>query len=171
MNIFYLDVNPNTAAKMQCDRHVVKMILESAQLLSTAHRELDGDDWADSSLLYKSTHKNHPSAVWVRESSQQYLWCYEHMIHLGEEYKYRYGKTHKTIEKLGRVLKRWPDNIQSLAFAEPPQCMPDEYKAEDAVTGYRNYYALDKASNDWFCYNKSRSAPSFIQEIRNGCPA
>ena len=168
MNVFFLDNNAKLAAQYQCDRHVVKMILETAQLLSTAHREIDGDTWADANFLYKSTHKNHPSAVWIRTSAQHYMWGYEHMIHLGEEYRYRYGKAHKTIEKLGRILKRWPDNLRSSGFVQPHQCMPDDYKADNAIIGYRNYYALDKASNDWFCYNKNRSAPSFIQEIRNG---
>jgi hypothetical protein len=171
LNIFHLASCPKKAAQMQCDTHVCKMILESAQLLSTAHRELDGDGWADSNLLYKSTHKNHPSAVWIRESSQHYLWGYEHMMHLGEEYRYRYGKTHKTIEKLGRVLKRWPDSIRSHAFVQPPQCMPDEYKSDDSVVAYQRYYALDKARNSWFKYEKGRPAPTFIKEIQNGCPA
>ena len=70
MNIFYLDRNPILAADKQCDRHVVKMILETAQLLSTAHYELDGE-----SPAYKPTHKNHPSAVWVRKSLDHYLWA------------------------------------------------------------------------------------------------
>ena len=66
MNIFYLDRNPVVAAQMMCDKHVVKMILESAQILSTAHRVLDGDEHADNVGMYKMTHKNHPSTIWVR---------------------------------------------------------------------------------------------------------
>jgi hypothetical protein len=143
------------------------MILESAQLLSTAHRELDGNSWADDNLLYKTTHKNHPSAIWVRQSAEHYEWCYEHMLQLGEEYNHRYGKQHKTIQKLGDTLGNWPNNLCCVGFVQPPQCMPEEYKSTNAITGYRNYYALDKATNDWFCYNKSRSAPLFIQEIQN----
>ena len=67
MNIFYLHKDPKTCAEMHCDKHVVKMVLEYAQLLSTAHRVLDGDEWADKAQLYKATHKNHPSAIWARE--------------------------------------------------------------------------------------------------------
>ena len=70
MNIFYLDRNPIVAAQMMCDKHVVKMILESAQMLSTAHRVLDGDTYADLVGLYKIAHKNHPSSVWVRSSDK-----------------------------------------------------------------------------------------------------
>lgn len=168
MNIFYLDNDPTTAAKWQCDRHVVKMVLESAQLLSTAHREVDGDSWADEVGLYKRTHKNHPSAVWARASKPQYDWLYEHFIALCNEYSYRYGKTHLTDTKFRHVLDYAPPSILHTKFEEPPQCMPDEYKHESAIQGYRNYYRLDKSVNDWFCYNKSRSRPSFLVGVTNG---
>ena len=78
MNIFYLDRNPVIAAQMMCDKHVVKMILESAQMLSTAHRVLDGDDRANETGLYKMAHKNHPSTIWVRASSENYRWLWKH---------------------------------------------------------------------------------------------
>ena len=80
MNIFYLDRDPHEAARLQCDKHVVKMILETAQLLSTAHNELDGGQ-----IAYKTTHKNHPSAVWARKSLDNYLWLYRHLEGLGSE--------------------------------------------------------------------------------------
>lgn len=166
MNIFYLDNNPTSAARMQCDRHVVKMILESAQLLSTAHRELDGDDWADQQGLYKRTHKNHPSAVWARCSADNYQWLFRHFLALCDEYSYRYGKTHKSDDKFRHVLSFSPTNISTNeSFTPPPQCMPDEYKSDNTIIGYRQYYALDKAQNDWFCYNKNRNAPLFIKDI------
>ena len=76
MNIFYLDEDPVLAAQMHCDKHVVKMILESAQLLSTAHLLIDGDELADERGLYKATHKNHPSSKWVRDSSENYEWLW-----------------------------------------------------------------------------------------------
>ena len=79
MNIFYLDPNPKIAAQMMCDKHVIKMILESAQMLCTAHRVLDGDDYADKYSLYKTVHKNHPSTIWVRSGRLNYLWLYDHM--------------------------------------------------------------------------------------------
>lgn len=169
MNIFYLDRDPKTAACMQCDRHVVKMILESAQLLSTAHREIDGDEWANNQGLYKSTHKNHPSAVWARCSADNYKWLFRHFLALCDEYSYRYGKTHLTDTKFRNVLGFSPTNISTIeSFTNPPQCMPDEYKDSNTVIGYRNYYALDKAPNDWFCYTKARPEPTFIKEIANG---
>jgi len=162
MNIFYIDSCPTKAAQMQCDRHVVKMILESAQLLSTAHRELDGDSWADANSLYKKTHTNHPSAVWVRQSTNHYHWLDNHFVALCDEYSYRYGKTHLTDTKFRGVIYESPDNCPVNGWVDPPQCMPDQYKDDDTVTAYRNYYRLDKSVNDWFCYNKSRSHPSFL---------
>ena len=94
MNIFYLDRDPKIAAQMMCDKHVVKMILESAQMLSTAHRVLDGDEYADKNGLYKKAHVNHPSSIWVRCSYQQYKWLYDHMVALMEEYTYRLSLIH-----------------------------------------------------------------------------
>jgi hypothetical protein len=145
VNIFYLDREPLSAARAHCDKHCVKMILETAQLLSTAHRELDGDDYADAHGLYKATHKNHPSAVWVRESAANYRWAHQLLVELCDQYGYRYGKTHKT-EQLVEPLSIPPANISTDApFTEPPQCMPDEYKRGDAVDAYRAYYHGGKA--------------------------
>ena len=110
MNIFYLDTNPKKSARMQCDKHCVKMILESAQMLSTAHRVLDGDEYADKMGLYKLAHKNHPSTVWVRSSSDNYRWLWKHYDALMQEYTLRYGKTHAT-SRLRNALLKLPANI------------------------------------------------------------
>jgi hypothetical protein len=143
MNIFYLHENPVTAARYHCDKHVVKMILEYAQLLSTAHHVLDGDDAPEG--IYKVTHKNHPSAVWVRQSKDNYLWTFDLFVWLLKEYTARYNKDHKTSRLVSKLVQ-WPMNIPDTGFTQPPQCMPDEYKCDDPVTAYRNYYIGDKAS-------------------------
>ena len=124
MNIFYLDKDPEIAAQMMCDKHVVKMILESAQMLSTAHRVLDGDRVADSKGLYKMAHKNHPSTIWVRTCDENYEWLWNHMEALMYEYTHRYGKKHAT-ERLTHALWKLPINIPYGEFTDPPQCMPD----------------------------------------------
>jgi len=142
MNIFYLDRDPHEAARLQCDRHVVKMILETAQLLSTAHNELDGGQ-----IAYKSTHKNHRSAVWVRQSRHNYRWLRRHREALGDEYTRRYGKVHATIQKHSETLMWPPNNIPDGGFTDPPQCMPDECKRPDAVQGYQVYY--NYKADDW----------------------
>ena len=145
MNIFYLHPDAKIAAQMHCDKHVVKMLLETSQLLCTAHRELDDSSFADDAGLYKIAHKNHPSAKWVRESRSNYRWAYSLLIALCEEYTLRYGKTHKT-QKLGIVdsLHRCPENLPIGYFTEPPQCMPEEYKCEHPVDAYRDYYLGEK---------------------------
>ncbi len=159
MNIFVLDRNPEIAAQQQCDKHVVKMILESAQMLCTAHRELDGDH-CDRLGFYRSTHKNHPCAKWVRESMHNYRWLWIHMMALGEEYTYRYGKEHLTIKKLGKLLERLPHNIPRTMMTEFPQCMPDEYKSNNTVEAYQSYYINEKANIA--TWNKNRAQPEWF---------
>ena len=156
MNIFYLDKNPKVAAQMMCDKHVVKMILESAQMLSTA---LDGDKKADSRGLYKMAHKNHPSTIWVRASSENYRWLWKHFDALLKEYTHRYGKHHAT-ERLRNVLFMPPLNIDIHApFTEPPQCMPEICKGEDTVLAYQNYYIIEKSG---FARWTNRTAPTWF---------
>lgn len=144
MNIFVLDTDPYVAAKLHCDKHVVKMILETAQLLCTAHRILDGDDAVDP-IFYRVTHKNHPSAVWVRESNNNYIWTWCLLDGLCKEYTRRYGKTHVTETKLLSKLYRPPVNIPIYYKTPQPQCMPDEYKSNNVVEAYRKYYVGAKA--------------------------
>lgn len=144
MNIFYLDKNPRKAAEYHCDKHVVKMILESAQLLSTAHHVLSNEDYCEG--LYKKTHTNHPCAIWVRESKANYEWLYQLYLGLLEEYTLRYGKTHKS-GSLADQLELCPDDIDcSLPFTDPPLCMPEHVQiAGDPVGSYRLYYKTHKA--------------------------
>ena len=152
MNIFYLSSCPQEAAESHNDKHCVKMILEYAQMLSTAHRELD-DDVPD--ILYKSTHKNHPSTIWTRSSKQHYDWLFRLFRMLSAEYSIRYGlisdtndtfKVHKTWEKLGKILETAPKNIVDIGGLDPPHCMPDHCKKPDTIDAYRNYYLTEKAS-------------------------
>ena len=142
MNIFYIDSNPAIAAKMMTDKHIVKMILESAQMLSTAHRQLDGDVHDD---LYKSAYVNHPSTVWVRQSSMNYMWLYEHFVELNNQYTQRYGKVHKSFSRLNHIVCHPPKNIALAPFTPPPCCMPDVYqKYDDHIKNYRAYYLGEK---------------------------
>lgn len=159
MNIFFLALNPRECAEMHADKHVVKMILESAQLLCTAHRLIDGTEglivsasgrmkkyWAlgDVELdtqLYAATHVNHPSALWARNSKHNYLWLYDLFVALLGEYTHRYGKVHAS-DRLRVCLGSPPQNIEcSLQFEPPWPAMPDEYKvAGDVIQSYRSYY-------------------------------
>jgi hypothetical protein len=139
VNIFYLAHSPNDCAKMHCDKHVIKMILETAQLLSTAHHE------RGSTAPYKPTHRNHPSAVWVRSGVKQYRWAYSLLEALSAEYTLRYGKVHKTWERCSEALSEPPTAIHDIEWSEPPQCMPEECKHKSAVIAYRRYYEFKRA--------------------------
>ena len=163
---------------MHNDKHVVKMILEYAQLLSTAHRILDGHERAVLSssgrkkklwelpdsrndMLYTATHANHPSAVWVRKSAQNYMWLAELLEMLCGEYTHRYEKTHK-VERDGlmQLLKNeFPKNLPIAPFTEPTPAMPDDVKIiGDSIKSYRNYYINNKAHlANW----KKRTTPEW----------
>ncbi len=143
MNIFYLHRDPVKAAQIQYDKHVVKMILESAQMLCTAHHVYGNPD----DVPYKQAHLNHPSTIWARRSRTTYMWLYDHMIALGKEYTKRYGKEHLTIIKCRDFLSTPPAHIQGDEWVEPPQCMPDQYKVPGcSITAYWNYYEGEKYS-------------------------
>ena len=157
MNIFYLSSCPQEAAESHNDKHCVKMILEYAQMLSTAHRILDGDKVHPD--LYKIAHKNHPSTIWTRTSKQHYDWLFRLLKMLSVEYTLRYGKFHKSWKKLNDILKFAPKNIKDNGWEDPPQCMPDHCKDKDVIKAYRNYYIKEKnsfsvwkytAEPDWF---------------------
>lgn len=160
MNIFFLAHDPIQCAREHCDKHVVKMILEYAQLLSTAHHMIDGEHVPDG--IYKCTHKNHPSAVWARENTEHYLWLYELFIALCDEYTHRYHKVHKTDEKLRDVLKRPPRYLEHGCLLEPPQCMPEAYKCEgDTIQAYRDYYMNGK-DQTWITKFTNRHPPKWM---------
>lgn len=177
MNIFYIDENPLQAAQWMVDKHVVKMILESAQLLSTAHRVLDGDmfvgktatgrnvkRWklhdAREDVLYQATHINHPSAVWCRESVENYNWLADHMFALLQEYTYRYEKKHKIEGELSYMLQSPPNNLKEWPMTKMPSAMAEEYViSDDPITNYRNYYKNGKTRMfSW----KKRQPPEWI---------
>lgn len=141
MNIFKLDESPILSAQFQCDKHVVKMPLESAQMLCTVHRLLDGDEGNEE--LYKVAHPKHPSTLWTMETIANYHWHYNHWVALCKEYTHRYGKVHLSFQKFGERLKQQPRNIPMgtmtpfrLAMGSNPECM----FPENPVKSYRAYY-------------------------------
>jgi len=135
VNIFVVDEDPILAARDLCNKHVVKMLLESAQLLVTA--------FPPGTTRYKHTHVNHPCAKWVRASLSNYEWLLKHACELCNEYTRRYGKVHKTEEVIAS-LEEAPtlDDVGLTSFV---QAMPDKYKGPNAVAAYRAYYVGDKA--------------------------
>ena len=156
MNIFILDTDHYKNAMAHCDKHVVKMIIEYAQLLSTAHNVLDGIKSPEG--IYKSTHINHPCAVWARKTDTNYIWLYQLFCALCNEYTHRYNKNHKT-QNLTRLLCNPPHNIEIGPKTPHPLCMPDTCKMEDSIESYRKYYNDEKRS---FCTWKNREIPNWI---------
>lgn len=161
MNIFVLDKDPYIAAKYHTDKHVVKMILETAQLLSTAHHVLDKNDWVTKNI-YKKTHVNHPCAKWVRESSANYQWAYKLLEALLLEFSVRYGKQHSTHRLLPYLMCN-PHTIDYVKGLTPfAQAMPDEFKDSDAVRAYHKYY--NGAKRHLFGW-KNSVVPPFIMGV------
>ena len=141
MNIFFLDMDVKKCAEYHCDKHVVKMILETAQLLCGVHHMTDR---ITDQVPYKLSHKNHPCAIWARESLDNYLYLCELGLELCKEYTYRYEKRHKSQE----VIEWCVTNKAQICYkglTEPPKAMPDEYKVKDVVESYRNYYIGEKS--------------------------
>lgn len=183
MNIFYLHNDPRICAQMHNDKHVVKMIIEYAQLMSTAHRVLDGYEdiehrhvagslparwrkvkvWRMENPIYenglmKASHINHPSGVWLRKSIQNYVWLNNMWQYLMMEYTHRYGKRH-SCEKYIPLLYPWPVNIPEGPFTEPTPAMPDIYKvAGDSIKSYKNYYI---GAKNHIASWKKREVPSW----------
>ena len=177
MNLFYLDTKPTTCAKLHCDKHVVKMIIEYAQLMSTAHRMLDGVEYMDKTkngrnirrwrldgaykeaMIYKASHINHPTAIWTRQSKGNYEYLYRLFCALCDEYTHRYGKVHKTDELLRDILVDTPDNLPDGRFTAPPPAMPDDVKNKNVILAYQNYY--NKYKKD-FAKWTNRPVPTFM---------
>ena len=160
MNLFILDEDPDVAARQQCDKHVVKMVVESAQMLSTVHRVLDGIEIRRPSStgktmvkywrltgprednLYSAVHVGHPCTQWTMETTTNYGWHLVHFVALCDEYTYRYKKVHKTSElipylmELPRNIKQGPMTPFRLAMSEYPECI----FPEDPVKSYRMFY-------------------------------
>lgn len=154
MNIFVLDNDPKLAAQYHCSKHVVKMILEHVQILSTAHHVLG------SGGPLKKTHVNHPCTIWARQSSGNYDWLHDLTIELCKEYTFRYNKYHK-YDREGTLmsLKKPPFLLPRGPMTPFAQAMPDQYKDKDAVVAYRNYYIGDKKG---MLHYKNREAPEWI---------
>lgn len=174
MNIFHLDTCPTVSAQMMCDKHVVKMIVETAQLLSTAHRVLDGVEYYDKTangrrikrwkhptkeaVLYKASHVNHPSGIWTRTTNTNYAWLYRHFVALCEEYTYRYGRVHMSESKMRNVLCEIPENIGRGELTRFAMAMPEYCKVECPVESYRLYYINEKKG---FAKWTNRDEPSW----------
>lgn len=176
MNIFFLNPNPKICAQEHVDKHVVKMTLEYGQLMSTAHRVLDGvpyyaktknnrniQRWLlpdeRENIIWKASHAKHPSGLWLRSSSAHYQWLFSLWLEMLEEYQYRYGKVH-SAERMKMWFARLPNNIPLREWlCDPTPAMPDIYKTKNSLESYHNYYKGDKRS---FAKWKNREKPNWF---------
>ena len=150
MNIFFLDWFPWICAIYHCDKHCVKMILESTQLLYSSHWfSQNNNTWIqdlhkNNLIPYKKTHINHPCSIWTRISKENYFWLANLAIFLCKEYTKRYSKTHKCEKHILWLLKN-PPNLSSIGLTDPPLIMPEKYKINNnTIQSYRNYYIHEK---------------------------
>lgn len=137
MNLFFLDRDPERAARLHSDVHVVKMALETAQILCAAlHRH-------GVAAPYKATHRNHPSVLWAGDSLEHYLWARRLGLALCAEYTHRRGRRHACQDVIESLPERPP--LPKAGWTDPPQAMPEDYRDDDPVAAYRAYYAGAKA--------------------------
>lgn len=158
MNIFVSSLDPYACANHLDDKRVVKMVLETAQLLSTAINECGGK------APYKSTHINHPCSIWTRESRANYVWLLHHFEALCAEYTFRFNKIHKCQSfKLDFIdgTKYIPE--QPWGMSEHPNCTTYKHlKGDDVYEAYK-LYLNDKWKNDkrkprWYGQTRSEYA-------------
>ena len=185
MNRFIIEASPEACAMSLCNSHVVKMVLEEGQMLSTVHRVVDGKEitgktksgrnqkqWVlhdrRESTLYKACHVNHPCTIWARETTANYNWAVDFFEAVSKEYTWRYEKNHATHFKLSRLLKNPPNNIDRsleltpfpLAMGAAPYCIDEE----NPIQSYRDYY-WSKRENFDMVWTK-REQPSWFKSTK-----
>ena len=156
MNIFVLDTDPKVCAEYHNDKHVVKMILETAQLLCGVHWMSEGGQYE---IPYKLSHKNHPCAIWARDCYENYVWLCDLGMELCAEYTYRYGKRHKSQEIIEWCIANKPNIPEKGDITPFALAMPDECKVGSAVESYRQYYRIEKKG---FANWKNREIPQWF---------
>jgi hypothetical protein len=166
MNIFFLHMDPNICAQMHCDKHVIKLILETCQMLCAVWHIID-PEYKLYKPRYKLTHKNHPCTIWARSSIQNYKWLTKLGIELCKEYTYRYGKHHACESIIFEMTNKKPC-IANNGFTKPAQAMPDMYKDDDVVEAYRQYYFFEKQHIlSWKGKIRKRNIPEWIVRMYN----
>lgn len=164
MNIFFLDIIPRLCAQYHCDKHVVKMVLETTQILCTTWHIADPEQKLYTPP-YRMTHRNHPCTIWARTSLQNYQWLCQLGKELCTEYTYRYGKIH-TCEKYIHEMSLVNPPLSLIGMTPPAQAMPILYKDSDPIDAYRGYYFFVKARMlSWKGKVNGRSPPEWICEL------
>lgn len=140
MNVFAVHRDPERAARALCDRHVVKMTLETAQILCSAARTHLGQR-----APYRATHAHHPCVAWAAARRANWEWLVRHGLALADEYARRFGRVHRSRAVIARMARLGPPPKQAGRRQAFAQVMPERYRGPDAVAAYRRYYAGEKA--------------------------
>ena len=162
MNIFVLHKDPIVSARMHCDKHVPKMVVELYQQIGSALRRYGATDdvmpTTKGGTPLKGGYHNHPCTRWVGDSRDNFRWAVQHGLALCEEFKLRYNKPHYCEDGI-RMMGELADLIPQGELTEFAQAMPDECRQPNVVLAYRIYYKVDKSR--FAKWEKGREAPSW----------
>jgi len=150
MNIFKTNENPDICARDLDSKRLIKMILETAQLLSTAIYKTGGTG------PYRLTHASHPCSIWAAESDLNYRWLVTYFISLNKEYTLRYGRTHKSFSLLNQFTE-YADKMPKGPLVMVPNCTIFK-NIDDTLVAYQLYldYKLGKDEVKRYMKNKTK---------------
>lgn len=167
MNIFFTNRSPLACAAEHCDQHVIKMTVETAQLLSTV---IQRNLCKPIPCLYKITHQFHPCAVWAGQSKQHFDWLLNFGFALASEFTERYGKRHKSEDIMDickLISQNEPLEFNYTGFTDPPKIMPHRYRLiNDTCAAYQAFICGEKRFARW----KFRNPPAWYTKP-SACPA
>jgi hypothetical protein len=170
MNIFILSLIQKKIAEFMMDKHVSKILLESVQMLCTAKRIVDPEDAETMSELYRIAHKNHPVTIWCRKSRENFVWVLDLIDELHTEWRFRYGhpdtKFHKSYLVALQLREKIPaeDMFDEVGLTPFALAMPDEYKCDNPIEAYRNYY-MSPEKQKIASWNKKRAKPDWYMAM------
>ena len=169
MNIFILSLIQREIAQFMMDKHVSKILLEAVQMLCSAKRILNPDDDEINDRIYKLAHKNHPVTIWCRKSKANFMWTLDLVEELHNEWRYRYRhpatKFHRAylIALFLRESAPNDDIFEEKGLTPFALAMPNQYKSEDPVEAYRNYY-MSQEKQKIASWNKRREKPEWYRK-------
>ena len=165
MNLFILSLIQKEIAQYMMDKHVSKILLEAVQMLCSAKRVLNPEDEIND-RIYKLAHKNHPVTIWCRKSKENFIWTLDLIEELHNEWRYRYGhpetKYHKSylVAQILRENIPCDDSFDVKGLTRFALAMPEQYKTDDPVESYRNYY-MSEEKQKIATWKKRREKPEW----------
>lgn len=166
MNIFYTDHDPAVAARSLPDKHIVKMPVETVQMLVSAllRWNLQPNVLTSKGTVHKGGYAKHPSTIWAGDNRENAWWLLRHGFALCAEYTKRYGKTHFAESQLRTILEsKLIGDLPLGPITAPALAMPDECKTADPVESYRNCIRAKVVTKpDSFVWNKGTPAPEWL---------